>query len=106
MSASSSQVALARLAEERKAWRKDHPPDWIARPMNRADKSTDLMRWEGAITGRKGTDWEGGLYKLVIHFSDAYPVSPPAVMFKPPIYHPNVYSDVSTYTFFSLCQAP
>ena len=94
MSDSSNEVALARLAEERKAWRKDHPPDWIARPMTRADKSTNLMHWEAAITGRKGTDWEGGLYKLQIRFSPSYPVNPPEVFFKPPIYHPNVYSDV------------
>jgi hypothetical protein len=27
-----STIALARLAEERKNWRKDHPPDFYARP--------------------------------------------------------------------------
>ena len=94
-----SAIALGRLAEERKAWRKDHPPDWKAKPVIRADNSTNLMQWDAAITGRRGTDWEGGLYKLQIRFPATYPVDPPAVLFDPPIFHPNVYSDVSRLSF-------
>ena len=36
---------------------------YIARPMKNADGSMNLMLWEYAIPGKKGTPWEGGLYK-------------------------------------------
>ena len=31
--------------------------------MKNADGSMNLMLWEYAIPGKKGTPWEGGLYK-------------------------------------------
>lgn len=77
-----SGIASARLAEERKAWRKDHPfvsdfccgvgffktilTSWltnnvlmllqgfVARPMKNPDGSLNLMTWECAIPGKKG----------------------------------------------------
>lgn len=38
-----------------------------------------------------GTDWEGGVYKLTMEFSDDYPAKPPKCKFTPPLFHPNVY---------------
>ncbi|RZC40228.1 UQ con and/or Prok-E2 B domain containing protein [Asbolus verrucosus] len=58
-----SGIAPARLAEERKAWRKEHP----------------------------FTPWEGGNYKLRMLFKDEYPSIPPKCKFEPPLFHPNVY---------------
>lgn len=74
-----SGIAQARLSEERKCWRKDHPFGFIARwafpssyprltwlsnrPMKNADGTMNLMLWEYGIPGKKGTPWEGGLYK-------------------------------------------
>ena len=49
-----SGIAIGRLSEERKNWRKDHPPLFYARPSLRADNSTDLMKWEAGIPGRDG----------------------------------------------------
>lgn len=74
-----SGIASARLAEERKAWRKDHPfvrgcflhyvsldqlvflklialmfQGFVARPMKNPDGSLNLMTWECAIPGKKG----------------------------------------------------
>ncbi|CAH0715644.1 unnamed protein product, partial [Brenthis ino] len=86
-----SGIASARLAEERKAWRKDHPFGFVARPMKNPDGSLNLMTWECAIPGKKGTPWEGGLYKLRMIFKDDYPSSPPKCKFEPPLFHPNVY---------------
>ena len=75
-----SGIAIARLTEERKNWRKDHPPGFYARPMKNADNSTNLMylfkmfrilhiinnvlcrKWETGIPGKEGTDWEGNYY--------------------------------------------
>lgn len=38
-----SGIAVARLTEERKNWRKDHPAGFYARPMKKSDNSTDIM---------------------------------------------------------------
>ena len=43
------------------------------------------------IPGKKGTPWEGGLYKGQIIFKDDFPTTPPKVKFVPPLFHPNVY---------------
>ena len=82
-------IAIGRLTEERKSWRKDHPLNFFARPRRNADGSTDLMEWEAGIPGREGSDWEGGVYKLSVKFSKDYPSKPPICKFVPPIYHPN-----------------
>lgn len=49
-----SGIAIGRLTEERKNWRKDHPPGFIAKPMKKADNTIDLMRWETGIPGKDG----------------------------------------------------
>merc|ERR1719466_667820 len=84
-------IATARLTEERKAWRKDHPFGFVAKPTKNGDGSMNLMNWECAIPGKKGTSWEGGLYRLRMLFKDDYPSSPPKCKFEPPLFHPNVY---------------
>ncbi|XP_058875393.1 SUMO-conjugating enzyme UBC9-B-like isoform X2 [Acipenser ruthenus] len=86
-----SGIALSRLSQERKAWRKDHPFGYVAVPTKNTDGTLNLMNWECAIPGKKGTLWEGGLYKLRMLFKDDYPSSPPKCKFEPPIFHPNVY---------------
>jgi len=86
-----SGIAIARLAEERKAWRKDHPFGFIARPTKNPDGTLNLMNWECAIPGRKSTPWDGGLYRLRMIFKDDYPSTPPKCKFEPPLFHPNVY---------------
>merc|ERR1712187_572457 len=70
---------------------KDHPFGFIARPMKNADGTMNLMLWEYGIPGKKGTPWEGGLYKGQIIFKDDFPTTPPKVKFVPPLFHPNVY---------------
>ena len=49
-----SGITIARLRAERKAWRKDHPIDFFARPSRKADGSQNLMVWECGIPGKKG----------------------------------------------------
>ncbi|PAA83591.1 hypothetical protein BOX15_Mlig006655g1 [Macrostomum lignano] len=53
----SSGIALARLSEERKAWRKDHPFGFVAKPAANADGTMNLMIWDCKIPGRRGTIW-------------------------------------------------
>lgn len=86
-----SGIAQGRLKEERKNWRRDHPFGFYARPISNADGSTNLMKWESGIPGKEGTDWEGGVYKVTLEFSDEYPSKPPKCKFVPPLFHPNVY---------------
>ncbi|KAL7564592.1 hypothetical protein ACA910_017935 [Epithemia clementina (nom. ined.)] len=87
----SSGIAESRLREERKNWRKDHPMGFYARPQNRGDGSANMMVWEAGIPGKKGTDWEGGVYKLLMSFPSDYPSKPPECQFIPPLFHPNIF---------------
>ena len=55
----------------------DHPIGFYARPESKGDGSTNMFKWEAGIPGKAGTDWEGGLYKVVMEFSEEYPSKPP-----------------------------
>ncbi len=83
-------LAKQRLINERKNWRKNHPPGFIAKPMTE-DDCPNLKKWVCFIPGVKGSDWEEGLYKLMMDFPDDYPSSPPKCQFEKGFYHPNVY---------------
>lgn len=73
-----SSVARARLIEERKAWRADHPVGFSASPNKRADGSTDLFTWTCRVPGRDGSAWAGPSYILTISFDEStYPSSAP-----------------------------
>ncbi|KAG2524279.1 hypothetical protein BBO99_00004378 [Phytophthora kernoviae] len=91
VSMSEDSIAVQRLRQERKNWRRDHPAGFWARPIPSDDGSMNLMMWNAGIPGKTGTDWEGGVYKMSLSFSDDYPSKPPLVKFTPPLYHPNVY---------------
>ena len=85
-------IAKERLIQERKGWRKEHPHGFTAKPMMKADGETmDLFRWQASIPGKPKTDWAGGVYKLIIEFSDEFPNRPPKCKFTPVLFHPNIY---------------
>ncbi|CAG2063560.1 unnamed protein product, partial [Timema podura] len=48
-----SGIAITRLAEERRAWRRDHPFGFVARPMKNSDGSLNLMNWECCYSRQK-----------------------------------------------------
>ena len=85
-----SGIARSRLQAERRQWRKDHPFGFAAKPVVE-DGTQNLMKWKCKIPGKKGTDWEGGNFQLILHFTDDYPAKPPKCVFDPPLFHPNVY---------------
>jgi ubiquitin-conjugating enzyme E2 I len=64
---------------------------FYARPVAKGDGSSDIFKWEAGIPGKAGTDWEGGVYKVVLQFTSDYPSQAPMVTFTPPIFHPNVF---------------
>lgn len=50
----------------------------------------DLFDWRALIVGPTSTPYEGGVFKLKMEFTNAFPFAPPKVQFMTPIYHPNV----------------
>jgi ubiquitin-conjugating enzyme E2 C len=54
------------------------------------DADGNLLNWTGTITGPEGTYYDGLTFKLSFNFPNNYPYHPPTVLFKTPIYHPNV----------------
>lgn len=86
-----SGIAVGRLTEERKNWRRDHPAGFYAKPVSNPDGTNNMMKWETGIPGKEGTDWEGGVFKVVMEFPPEYPSKPPKCKFVPPLFHPNVY---------------
>ena len=50
----------------------------------------DIFHWQVILIPPKGTDYEGGLFKLEVKFSEDYPTTPPQVIFLTRIYHCNI----------------
>ena len=50
----------------------------------------NLMRWHATMQGPDDTPYSGLELKLSFSFPANYPYAPPTVLFKTPIYHPNV----------------
>ena len=91
MQMSEAGIAVGRLTQERKSWRKDRPYMFAAKPAINPDGTHNLLRWEAAIPGKPGGLWEGGYYRLTLEFSEDYPSKPPKAKFTPVIFHPNIY---------------
>lgn len=50
----------------------------------------DMTKWNATMEGPTETPYEGLTLKLKISFPSNYPMSPPQILFRTPIYHPNV----------------
>jgi ubiquitin-conjugating enzyme E2 C len=50
----------------------------------------NLLSWTATIEGPDDTPYAGLTFKLSFSFPSNYPYAPPTVLFKTPIYHPNV----------------
>ena len=84
-------LAKQRLSQERKAWRKDHPHGFVAKPITSRDGSVQMLKWTCQVPGKAGTPWEHGLYPVTLEFTEDYPSKPPRVAFPQGFFHPNVY---------------
>ena len=76
-------AAEARLREERKAWRKDHPHLFVAKPITKPDGSQNLFEWDIRIPSRPTSIWYPGIYDGTLTFTADYPVRPPRFKFHP-----------------------
>lgn len=77
-------MATGRITREFKALN-DKPIEGV-----NAKLGADIYHWEGFIQGPSGSPYEGGTFVLSITFPYDYPLKPPEVVFKTPIYHPNI----------------
>lgn len=50
----------------------------------------NMSTWTATIDGPSATPYENLTLKLSLDFPTNYPYAPPVVLFKTPIYHPNV----------------
>ncbi|KAL2018400.1 hypothetical protein VTK56DRAFT_878 [Thermocarpiscus australiensis] len=50
----------------------------------------NLLSWRATIEGPADTPYSGLTFKLSFEFPSNYPYAPPTVLFRTPIYHPNV----------------
>ncbi|OAF71604.1 Ubiquitin carrier protein 9 [Intoshia linei] len=83
-------IALTRLIEERKQWRKQKLFAFEAKPITK-DGTLNMFEWNATIPGKTGTNWEKGSFNLRLYFKDDYPTTPPRCKFEPTIFHPNIY---------------
>ena len=83
---------LHRLASERLTFRRSElPPNWIFHPHNSKQPFTHELTWLGLLlAGPEGTPYAAGVWNMLLRFPADYPQSPPNVMFRTEIYHPNV----------------
>ncbi|KAL8832781.1 MAG: hypothetical protein Q9191_000053 [Dirinaria sp. TL-2023a] len=54
------------------------------------DDPNNLLAWTATIAGPADTPYANLTLKLSFEFPNNYPYAPPTVLFKTPIYHPNV----------------
>ncbi|WFC97909.1 E2 ubiquitin-conjugating enzyme [Malassezia yamatoensis] len=54
---------------------------------------SNLFEWEILIIGPMDTLYEGGFLKAELTFPPEYPLMPPKMKFKTPMWHPNIYED-------------
>lgn len=54
------------------------------------DADGNLLSWTATIVGPTETPYAGLNLKLSFTFPPTYPYAPPTVLFKTPIYHPNI----------------
>lgn len=52
--------------------------------------TSDMTHWHATLLGPTATPYENLTFKLTLSFPANYPYAPPEVLFKTPVYHPNI----------------
>jgi len=79
--------AARRILKEQEKMNADAVPGIKAGP-----KGEDLYHWSAIVAGPEGSPYEGGTFELDVRLPTRYPMEPPIVKFRTPIFHPNVGS--------------
>ncbi|RKP30031.1 ubiquitin-conjugating enzyme [Metschnikowia bicuspidata] len=82
-------TAQKRLLKEYQQLARDPPPGIVAGPTSEGN----LFEWDCLLEGPEGTPYENGVFSATLKFLHDYPLSPPELVFEPPVLHPNVYAD-------------
>ena len=85
--AASGMMASRRLASEFANMTKAPTPGIVARPVSEAN----LREWAFWVGGPPDSLYEHAVFTGRLSFPTDYPLSPPKMVFDPPIFHPNVY---------------
>ena len=56
-------------------------------------KANNIMICEAIIFGPDDTEWESGVFKLMLEFKETFPQEPPKVHFLTKMFHPNIYAN-------------
>ena len=54
---------------------------------------SNVFEWEIMVIGPNDTLYEGGFLRAELIFPEEYPLQPPTMRFKSPMWHPNIYPD-------------
>lgn len=79
--------AARRILKEQEKMKADAVPGIKAGP-----QGEDLYHWSAVLAGPEGSPYEGGAFELDVRLPTRYPMEPPKVKFRTPIFHPNVGS--------------
>lgn len=85
----SRSTAQKRLLKEYQQLTRDPPPGIVAGPIS----EDNLFEWDCLLEGPDGTCYENGVFSALLKFPQDYPLSPPQLVFDPPVLHPNIYED-------------
>lgn len=78
-------MSARRLTNELEILKKEPIENCSAGPRNE-----NLFLWDAVLFGPADSPYEGGMFKLELHFPLDYPFKPPKVTFLTKIYHPNI----------------
>ena len=84
-----STPARRRIIRDLKKMEEDPPVSGVTAKPN----ENNIMLWQAIILGPEDTPWEGGVFKLIMEFSEEYPNKAPSIRFLTKVFHPNIYND-------------
>ena len=88
----SSSALRARLMHEMRSLEQAETEAEVEEVGSATPEDESLLQWELVLFGPAASEWEEGIFKLSLEFSDTYPFQPPAIRFVDPgaMFHPNI----------------